>query len=376
MDTAKVTEGPTSLQVGSDAIGEEGPAEVGQGFYNPAMAITRDLTVLAAKAFQPPQRPEFLDGLAAAGARGLRVANETEDWWVTLNDRARRTAKLAQANVEGLGLTDRVVTRSRELTALLAEGSWAFVEVDPYGSPVAFLGPALRGVDDGGLVAFTATDATALHGVDAKPARRRYLAEPPPRHAPGWKEAAARLLVGAIVREAARHDRAAEPVLVHTHQHAFRVYVRVEDGARAADRALGQVDEVVLCPECYTWGRQACACGQGSPTGPYKLGPLHDEDLLAGMRQAAERARLAEPQATATLLERLAGEARMGPFFLDVDRALEARGLGSPPPREDLRAALAEAGIATERSHYGPTRLAYEGDPDEALAVLDELATR
>lgn len=374
MDTVEVEEGASSFQVAGEADGQAGPAIAGQGFYNPAMAITRDVTVLAARAFEPPRRPEFLDGLAAAGARGLRVANETGDWWVTLNDRARRTAKLAQANVERLGLTDRVVTRQRELDALLAEGSWAFVEVDPYGTPVAFLGSALRNVEDGGLVAFTATDATALHGVDDQAARRRYLAEPPPRHAPGWKEAAARLLVGAIVREAARYDRAAEPVLVHVHEHAFRVYVRVTSGALAADRQLEQVGQAVLCPACYTWGRQACSCGQAEPTGPYMLGELQDPELLAAMRDEVDEA-LAEPEAVDELLDRLIGEAAMDPFFLDVDQAVKARGLGGPPPRDELRAALREAGIETRRSHYGPTRLAYEGEIEQVVAVLAEQAT-
>jgi tRNA (guanine26-N2/guanine27-N2)-dimethyltransferase len=374
VDVAEVTEGPTSFQVAGEAIGEAGPAEAGQGFYNPAMAITRDLTVLAARAIEAPGRPEFLDGLAAAGARGLRVANETEDWWVTLNDRARRTAKLARANAERLELGNRVVTRSRDLNALLAEGSWGFVEVDPYGSPVAFLGSALRGVDDGGIVAFTATDATALHGVDREPARRRYMAEPPPRHAPGWKEAAARLLVGAVVREAARYDRGAEPVLVHVHEHAFRVYVRVCDGARAADRALEAVDEAVLCPSCYTWGETACACGEGQASGPYLLGSLQDAEVVEAMQAELAEAELADPEAVEVLLDRLRGEAETSPFFLDVDRAVKARGLGGPPPRDELRAALAEAGIPTERTHYGPTRLGYAGDPEQVVAVLDETA--
>jgi tRNA (guanine26-N2/guanine27-N2)-dimethyltransferase len=375
VDTVEVEEGTTRFRIAGDADGQEGPARAGQGFYNPAMAITRDLTVLAARAVEPPRRPEFLDGLAAAGARGLRVAHETDDWLVTLNDRARRTAQLAQANVDALGLGGRVVTRQRELVSLLAEGSWGFVEVDPYGTPVAFLGSALRNVEDGGVVAFTATDATALHGVDAEPARRRYLAEPPPRHAPGWKEAAARLLVGAIVREAARHDRAAEPVLTHVHQHAFRVYMRVRDGARAADAMLDEVERAVLCPDCYTWGPQVCSCGKASRTGPYMLGELQDPDLLARMRARIDEG-LAEPEAVDELLGRLTGEAGTTPFFLDVDRAVKARGLGGPPPRDELREALHEHGIATARSHFGPTRLAYEGDPAEVVAVLDEVAGR
>lgn len=373
MDVAEVTEGATSLLAGPGGA-SAGPAEAGQGFYNPAMALTRDVTVLAARAYQPPGRPEMLDGLAAAGARGLRVVNETDDWSATLNDRARRTARLAERNVRRLGLSERAVVRRRDLNALMAEGTWGFVEVDPYGSPVDFLAGAVRAVEDGGLLALTATDASALHGVEERPARRRYLGRPPPRRAPGWKAAAARFLAAAIVREAARFDRAARPVLVHHHQHAFRAYVRVEDGARAADRALADLERRVLCPDCYTWGPGSCECGAGEPTGPYHTGPLHDPDLLEAMDEARGEGPLARPDETSQLLERLRAEAELGPFYVDVDRAVEALGVGGPPPRARLRERLVERGIETARTHYGPNRLAYEGDPREVLAVVEELA--
>lgn len=375
MELATVTEGGTRLRVpeGREQA-SPGPGEAGAGFYNRSMALTRDLTVLAARGFDPPGRPEFLDGLAATGARGLRVANEADGWLVTLNDRSRQTARLAERNVEALGLADRAVVRNRDLNALLAEGRWAFVEVDPYGSPVPFLGGACRALQNGGLLALTATDTTALHGVKRKPARRRYLAEPPPRNAPGWKAAASRLLVGAIVREAARYDRAADPLVVHHHQHCVRAYVRVRDGARAADEALEQVRPWVLCPDCYTWGEEGCSCGEAEPTGPYWMGPLHDADAVEALAREQQAATLAEPDAAAELLDQLAAEAPLGPFYVDTGRAVKARGLGGPPAREALIEALADAGIGAARAHYAPTAIAVDGDAEAVLEAVEATA--
>lgn len=376
VELTEVTEGATRFAVpASHAEENTGPQTAGAGFYNPAMALTRDLTVLVARTIEPAGRTSFLDGLAATGVRGLRVANEAEGWTVTLNDRARRTAKLAEANIDRLDLGEQVVARRRDVNALLAEGSWAFVEIDPYGSPAPYLSLAVRAVEDGGLLALTATDTTALHGVKAKPARRRYLAEPPPRDAPGWKAAASRLLVGAIVREAARFDRAATPVLVHHHQHAIRAYVRIEQGARAADAALDDLERFVLCNACHGWGRERCPCGEGTASGPYATGPLSERALVEALAKQVPTATLAQPGAVATLLERLAREAKLGPFYLDIDRAVRARGLGGPPARADLRAALADRGIETARTHYGPNTLAYAGDPAAVLEVLDAEAT-
>lgn len=375
MDLTQVTEGRTSLLVPSDQAGSgAGPKQAGQAFYNPAMALTRDVTVLAAQALEPPQRPEFLDGLAATGARGLRVATETDDWLVTLNDRARETAKIAERNVERAGLADRVVVRRRDVNALLAEGTWAFIDIDPYGSPVPFLGLAVRAVQDGGLLAVSATDTTALHGVKPKPGTRRYLGEPPPRNAPGWKAAASRYLVGAMIREAARYDRRVDPVLVHHHQHAIRAYVRVREGAAPADEALDALDPVALCPRCQGWGQEECPCGHAPRTGPYYLGALHDVDVLGRMSTRLPRDGLEHPSLVAELLDRLEAEAPLGPFPLDVDRAVKARGVGGPPAREAFREALSDRGIETARTHYAPTTLAYEGDPGTVLGVLEELA--
>lgn len=375
MNLVEVREGATTLRVPEAQAGPSaGPSQAGLGFYNSSMALTRDLTVLAARAFEPSGRPEFLDGLAATGARGLRVANEADGWLVTLNDRSRRTAEIAEANAEALGLGERAVVRAMDLNALLAGSTWPFVEIDPYGSPVPFLSLAVRAVEDGGILALTATDTTALHGVKAKPGRRRYLGEPPSRDAPGWKAAASRYLVGSIVREAARFDRAVSPLLVHHHKHAIRAYVRVERGADAADRALGRLEEIVLCPTCRTWDRQACACGEGRPTGPYEMAPLHDPAFLEALEVEVDD-ELARPDAVRELLTRCTDEAELGPFYLDIDPAVKARGLGGPPARDDLQAALEDAGIPNARTHYGPNTLAYDGDPRDVMAVLAEQAT-
>lgn len=375
VDLAEVTEGATTVAVPAEhAQANRGPSQAGAGFYNPSMALTRDLTVLAARGLEPPERGGFLDALSATGIRGLRVAEETDAWMVTLNDRSRKTAELARENVDRLGLQERAVVRRRDANAILAEGRWGFVEIDPYGSPVPFLSLGARAVEDGGVLAVTATDTTALHGVKPAPARRRYLAEPPPRDAPGWKAAASRLLVGAIVREAARFDRRASPLLVHHHRHVVRAYVQIEDGARAADEALGRLSHLVLCAKCHTWGTDGCACGEGTPSGPYETGPLHDAGFLEALQAELPDTSLARPEEVATLLEQLQAEAELGPFYLDIDRAVKARGLGGPPPRDALSDALEAEGISTARTHYGPTTLGYDGDPERVVEVLDGLA--
>ncbi|MDX1612255.1 MAG: hypothetical protein R3185_07790, partial [Candidatus Thermoplasmatota archaeon] len=205
----------------------------------------------------------------------------------------------------------------------------------------------------------------------AKPAvaQRRYLARGPPRGAPGGKAAAGRLLAGYVTRVAAQFDRSARPVFVHEHQHSLRAAFRIERGARKANEALEQVHGMVLCPACQTWGPEACACGQAEKSGPYWMGPLQDAGFLGPMLDAMAGASLAQPGKVARLLEHLVGEAEMGPFYLDVGQACKRLG-ASPPGREALIQALEDAGIPAARTAFSPEAVAYRGDPQEALEVL------
>jgi tRNA (guanine26-N2/guanine27-N2)-dimethyltransferase len=371
VDTTSVTEGPVSFRVG-DAEVAKGPSTAGAGFYNPAMALTRDVSVLAARAIDH-HRPEFLDGMTGAGARGLRVAAQAPSWNVTLNDKARGTAKLARANADEVDA--RVRVRAEDVNALCASHRFAFVEIDPFGSPVPYLDMALKSVRAGGVVALTATDTSALVGSKLKPCRRRYLAKPPDRCVPGWRQAAIRLLAGYVVRAAARFDREARPLLAYRHDHVYRLVVQIEDGARDADRAIERVREVALCNDCYRVGDGACPCGEASPTGPYWMRPVQDRDFVDALQSEAERAAvgdLAEPDAVETLLNKLAVEAEARPWYLNVDEACKALEV-SPPPRAEIVEALAAAGIEAETSQYGPNVLVYDGDHGAVVDVFEDL---
>lgn len=369
VETVQRTEGGTSFRVpeGTRASGR-GPGSRGPGFYNPAMALTRDLTVLLAAHVQPPpERAHLLDGLTATGVRGLRVAHEVPGWSVELNDHDPRAVALARSNADALGLELEV--HRRDLRALLHEGTWRFIEIDPYGSPVPFLAAGVQGVRHRGHLALTATDAAALHGSRANVTRRRYLAEPPPRGAPGWKDAAARLFVAHAVRTAAQFDRGLRPVLVHEHTHAFRATFEVREGAGAADAARASLGHRVLCAGCHTWGGTACACGKGRLSGPYWLGPLQDAEVLVGLFERAGEATLAEPAAVGRLLARLEAEAALAPFYIEVDQAARVTGV-NPPRTRDLIAWLDEAGIRATVTHHGGKSVASDAPAEDVLDVL------
>ncbi|NIS32368.1 MAG: methyltransferase, partial [Actinobacteria bacterium] len=120
--------------------------EAGAGdavFFNPEMALNRDVTVAALRAFRErePHAETYLDANAASGIRGVRAA--ADGWDVTAVDVDEDAVELARANFRANDLEGRV--RRRDANAELHRNRYDVVDVDPFGSPMPFADAAVRG---------------------------------------------------------------------------------------------------------------------------------------------------------------------------------------------------------------------------------------
>lgn len=331
-----------ALPAGERSTRGPGAKEAADVFYNPAMALNRDLSsLLVATRAQPGWH--VLDGLAASGARGIRYALEAgAPVQVEWNDWNPVAADLIRRNCERNGVEPHVTCRN--LAQLLHESVWHVVDVDPYGSPAPFLDGACRAVRDGGLLGLTATDTTALAGVYPNVCRRRYFATP--MHGELGHEAALRILAAAAVRHAARYDLALRPVLAHATDHYYRVMLACRRGASRADEALKSVGVLFLCPTCGERGFSdaercpACSAPVRS-AGPAWTGPLVDADAADAMLARSDGFPLASPDAR-PLLETLADEARAPQRTFDLHEVGSRLKQGSPPHRVVVDALLAQ----------------------------------
>src|SRR2546427_4555960 len=121
------------------------------------MAVNRDLSAIVLAKWPGPLG-SVLDGLAATGAWGIRMALETRADRVTFNDWSPETTRLIRENVRRNGLVAKV--HRSDLRSLLTEGQYDFVDVDPFGPPTPFLAAAFDGVK-GSAGSGTARPATA-----------------------------------------------------------------------------------------------------------------------------------------------------------------------------------------------------------------------
>lgn len=315
-------------------------------FFNPRMRLNRDIGVAMVRALGIS---EYLDGLAASGIRGMRVAREAGVEKVTLNDVSRSAHQCILRNIDRNDL-QRCEVCCCNANALMHERHFEAVDLDPFGSPSPFLSAASRSALS--YLFITATDTAPLCGAHLKSGIRKYMARPVKTDY--HREMGARILLGLAARELARLDKAMEPLLTHATEHYVRTYLRVLHGAKLADRCLEKMGYIEHCFACGSFRAAAepkaepCEnCGGDTvQAGPLWLGKIQDRKTLEIAVPYADGIN----KSAGKLLESCRNEVDV-PMYYDHHRL--CRRLGITPKKVDqLVEALRETGWRASRTHF------------------------
>ncbi len=202
-------------------------------FYNPAMEINRSISVIALEAYSRLYNYDNIvicEPLSGTGIRGLRYMLEVSSVSrVIMNDIDIKAYNLIKLNVNRLGVDDRVEVHNKDASQLLLEIKDKHVDVidvDPFGSPIGFIDPALRCIRNRGLLCVTATDVGVLMGRYPHKCIRRYGAKPL-YATPISREIGLRILIGSIARIALQHDYGITPLLSYYEGHYYRIFMIV-----------------------------------------------------------------------------------------------------------------------------------------------------
>ncbi len=359
--SVEVTEGSTRLLVpGTHSSGGPGK-RIGHVFFNSQMAFNRDVSIMFLRAC--PVRTA-LDAMAGTGARAVRWATEINDIEVTANDCDTQAVEYIRENIVLNGVEDRCHDSNEDLRCLLARRAFDLIDLDPFGSPVHFLPAAVQAVKRRGVLAVTATDTAPLAGTYPKKCYRRYGALS--ARSPFGHETGLRILIGHVMREAAKEDRGARCLLSFYADHYFRIYLRMEEGGAAADRCLAQMGYVEH--DRATGGFVIGTERSPHAAGPLYLGPLHDPEVLASMSAGDD---LADATRCRKYLQLWRDEIDT-PFFYDNDELSSV--LGSSPPRlTPLLERMNEKGQAS-RTHFSPTAIKTDLPLEDILELYREAA--
>jgi tRNA (guanine26-N2/guanine27-N2)-dimethyltransferase len=340
-------------------IARRGPAARKALFYNPAMALDRDIGVAVlsrAHALGWPLENGW-EMLAATGVRGLRLQVEA---------RAPRNLYLSEANRAAIGvLRQNAAHQARPGVCVvyhdarwpLPVGPLDYIDIDPFGSPLPYLPAALAVAQVGSLVALTATDLPVFAGVSRGASERKYGARPIPGYRAG--EGGLRILLAALARAAANVGMGIVPKIAYVGTHHLRAYV-----VMTGTPALSQVGLI----DVQEW-KGAPLPGSGA-YGPLWLGPIMDSGFVKGI---LEPRGVERPKELQRFLACVAEESSVDvPFFDEPNRIAERLGLKQPPALAPLLGELRTAGFRAARSHVRPA--AFRTDAPRTL--VEELARR
>ena len=345
-------------------------------FFNPTQELNRDITVAVLRAYRErePRAASYLDAMAASGIRGVRAAAEGYD--VTCADVDPDAVELAAENLAANDLDGETV--HRDVNALLYENVFDVVDLDPYGTPIPFADAALANARN--LVCVTATDTAPLCGAHLNSGIRKYGAVP--RNTDYHPEMGLRTLISALVRTAARYDKAARPIVSHVSRHYARTYLELESGAQAADACVDELGHVDNCEDCL-WREatrgliadpvEACpVCGSERvlTAGPLWLGAVAEADFARAVRRHVTDD-MGEAKRARKLLGTVARELDT-PTHYDQHRLYKEWGepaIGMDEFVDRLRGAGHEA----SRAHYRGTAVKTTASiPEMRAAVLDD----
>lgn len=343
-----ITEGKTEVLVFKSKLTKKGPGSKNKvPFYNPSMELNRDLSILVNQWLvnNNEKTMRILDGLAASGIRGIRLANELEgDLDVTINDWSEDAYALIKNNLERCGLKNAVAS-CRNLNTLLSEERFHYIDIDPFGSPVYFIDSAIRSVYNNGIIACTATDTATLCGVYPKVCLRRYGVRS--FHSPVMHEIGLRILLGFICREAAKYDKAIKPLVCYSTDHYFRAYIQVKNGIRYANESIDNLKSV-NSKELFFSSKQT------TEIGPLWLGKIQNKDIIENLRTILSEKKLNTKNILWGFLDLLEEEADASNFFYNTEN-LASLLKTSPPKMKHIFKKLKEKGYDVTRTHFSST---------------------
>jgi tRNA (guanine26-N2/guanine27-N2)-dimethyltransferase len=374
--TVNVTEGSVSVVVPKLEAFKRKPSDYAPAkspvFFNPVMELNRDIAVLCLRVLQRILQRDLTvcEPLAGCGIRGIRFAREVDNITkVVINDISLEASKLAKWNVIKNCLDETITVENKDANDLLSDYAFPrhrfdYVDIDPFGSPMPFVEPALRSLRSKGLLALTATDLASLCGVYPRPCLRRYGGLP--LRTEYCHELAIRLLTGAVAKSAAKLDLSVRIVFSYYVAHYVRVYLIVERGAKRADACLTQlgliqhcfscfhretVDHPILlrssiCPECHK---------KLSVAGPLWIGSLLDEYFSTQiLEEAWRKLPKIRGRRVVKLLTQLRQEVNSPRTFYVLDRICDSLNLPVPSVKRIITE-LQKKGYQANQTHFNPT---------------------
>jgi len=354
------------LKIFADGTSEHIPSKA-PVYYNPQMALNRNITILVLRAYQSLVKKELFicEPLTGSGVRGIRFAAEVNGVKsVVMNDLNPLAAKLARYNVKKNALYHKIIVENMDANFLLSNFTFPtkrfdVIDIDPFGSPSIFIDTALRALRNKGLLALTATDTAPLCGVKPQACIRKYFSKP--LRTEYCHELAIRILLSYLNFTAAKYDLHVQVLFSYYAHHYVRVYTQINHSAETANKTLKEIGYIFHCfnclhrewvfgfvnvkePKCFVCG------GKMRVSGPLWLGELANKNFILSML-ADEKGN--EFQRELKIIRDVLLECDAPPTYYALNRL--SKKLNIPSPRKvNVIKKLVDKGYQAFPTHFDP----------------------
>lgn len=268
-------------------------------FYNPAMKLNRDITVLLLNSIDNTNL-QIADPLAATGVRSLRFLIELSRGKIKKIDANDINGSFKKKIQENITLNRIKKSKSKILSLfnhdanifLLNSSGYDYIDIDPFGSPIKFLESSIARLARNGVLGVTATDTSSLSGTFESSCLRKYFAKSLRNEL--MHETGLRILIRRVQLIGASHEKALTPVFSYSLEHYMRVFFKCEKGIRKCDELLKHHKYLLHCPACLetrysiiNYGKSSCG-NDFEYAGPLWTGALWDKKLTHTMLNASK----------------------------------------------------------------------------------------
>ncbi|MFX1450271.1 MAG: tRNA (guanine(10)-N(2))-dimethyltransferase [Promethearchaeota archaeon] len=361
-------------------------------FFNPTMEFRRDISILGIKTYksEKEQKISFCDPLAATGAMGIRVANELKNVTVYINDINRKAIELIKKSVDYNNL-DNINISNEYANNFLIEFAkkikrFDIIDIDPFGSPVPFLNSALYSIRGDGLISCTATDMPPLVGIKKhlQACIRNYGSVP--LKTEYAHEIALRILIGYIVREAAKYNKAAKILFSHSSNHYIQVIVKLKQGILLANQILTEIGYIGHCFECENRflfkglilenSRKCEICSNKLQfAGPLWLGGFIDKEFCQKMLDNIDDLELKTKKRIQKIIQLIIQENNGIISYHEISRICKKENLIIPSFQKIIQNLSQEKFIVT-RTHFSQSGIRTNATREKITQILKNLQPR
>ena len=320
---------------------DKGPGKIKGVFYNPSMKFSRDLNVEFAKKLN--FRGLFLDGMAASGIRGIRLAIEC-NFNVEFCDTSLLAIETIKNNLVLNNLESQVF--HQDVQNLVKEREYDWIDIDPFGTPAPYLESVIENVSNDGILGIAATDTAVLCGAKPSICFKRYGSYSMKRVAA--KEVGVRILLGSIQTLARKYNRSIEPLLSYSEGHHLRVFIRI-------------IKEKDIQLRWLNYDMEILASEVSDSAGPIWMEKIINSDLVPEKSEGQ----------LGKFFETLKKEANGPPGLFDINDIARDAKIGQTPKKTKIVECLEKEGFFASSSVFSPLGIKTNAPLDVRIKAIE-----